>query len=170
MTGRAQPLVPDRSLPLKPVRIERRDNRVRRATLFAWGVDILDAQDPAPLARASLEVTGGGREKGSEMERPGRRRCKPASVCGCGRRYWRRYANGRFPSESAPLHAVRLAKQGSSIRGRNPVCCGCYRYRSSRSRNCRSASSRRSWASRESVATGRASSRFRPISSPVSSQ
>ena len=43
-------------------------------------------------------------------------------------------------------------------------------YRSSRSRNCRSDISRRSWASRLRVATGLASSRFRPISSPVSSQ
>jgi len=65
----------------------------------------------------------------------------------------------------------RAKMQGAAGGGREtPPVAVDYRYQSSRSPNCFSRRSRRSWASTLSVATGRASRRFTPIGSPVSRQ
>lgn len=73
--GAASALVEDSAVPMEAECFECVENGIGGARYAARGVDIFQADEPLALVRVGIEVTGHGRDEGTEMKgaRGGRR-------------------------------------------------------------------------------------------------
>ncbi len=81
MSLAARALVDDRSVPLEAVALECRENLRCRTGLFAWGVDILDPDQPESVPGACLEIAGDGSKQGAKVQGAGGRGRETPDVC-----------------------------------------------------------------------------------------
>jgi len=72
----------DVRIPFKSVAIQCSQDGVGRARLFSGRIDILDAQQPAPLAGFCFQIAGGRCNQRAEVEWARGRRREPADVRG----------------------------------------------------------------------------------------
>ena len=71
----------NRSIPHKAIGVQRRDLGFGHTGQRTRSVHVLNAQQPLPAVRLRLQITAHGSHQRTEMQRPGRRRCKTAGAC-----------------------------------------------------------------------------------------
>ena len=101
-------LVDGLTVPREAVSLQGGENEVGGSWLFAWWIDILNTKKPEPVMGPGLQVAGYGGNERAEMQRAGRRWCKPADVWLTGNDRPDRGTGARRVPDAPGLRGTRL--------------------------------------------------------------